>query len=108
MGSFTAAQVIADLKYTPGFIDAEDWYTFVEPGPGSLRGLNIVMGRQLIESVPRQQFKSELHAVREELLPRFAGQGWATPCSQNVQNMFCELSKYIRGSSRNVYKPFNQ
>src|SRR5271165_106791 len=41
MGSFYTGQVIADLKYAQ-MKDAEDWETFAVPGPGSMRGLNIV------------------------------------------------------------------
>jgi hypothetical protein len=49
LGSFIAAQVIADLKYMPPFFDenigiptafADDWYSFAASGPGSRRGLN--------------------------------------------------------------------
>jgi hypothetical protein len=51
LGSFLAAQVIADLKYLPPLFDrdigiptsyADDWYTFAASGPGSRRGLNRV------------------------------------------------------------------
>jgi hypothetical protein len=53
LGSFIAAQVIADLKYMPPLFDpdlgiptsfADDWYTFAASGPGSRRGLNRVIG----------------------------------------------------------------
>jgi hypothetical protein len=41
MGTFLSGQVIADLKNTKDnpLQDAEDWWTWCAPGPGSLRGL---------------------------------------------------------------------
>ncbi len=42
IGSFLAAQIVADLKNTKGHAlsNALDWDTFCAPGPGSLRGTN--------------------------------------------------------------------
>jgi hypothetical protein len=40
LGSFMVAQVVADVKYAQ-LKNARDWATFVAPGPGSKRGLNV-------------------------------------------------------------------
>jgi hypothetical protein len=105
MGSFTAAQVIADLKYTPNFMQAEDWATFVHSGPGSRAGLNIVMGRAPTTPWNEAEWVKRILELRELLIPKFMYQGWEIPHAQDVQNNLCELSKYVRGYSRNTFVP---
>jgi hypothetical protein len=96
MGSFMAAQVVADLKNTDAHIlrRAEDWWTFAAHGPGSLRGLSWFHG----EKVTPRTFESALVSARE----------WcysvdtisvAHLCNQNLQNCFCEYDKYMRIAS---------
>ncbi len=45
LANFMSAQIIADLKYVEPLRSANDWVTFAAPGPGSMRGLNRVLGR---------------------------------------------------------------
>lgn len=105
MGTFTAAQVIADLKYTPAFRNARDWDTFVHSGPGSRAGLNIVFGRPPTEPWREEEWVRRVLELREALIPRFFEQGWEIPHAQDVQSGLCELSKYVRGYSRNTFVP---
>jgi hypothetical protein len=48
LGSFIAAQVVADLKYIEPLNKRFDWQTFAASGPGSRRGLNRVARRSQI------------------------------------------------------------
>lgn len=105
MGSFTGAQVIADLKYTPAFLNAPDWHTFVHSGPGSRAGLNIILGRQPTSPWNEKEWVKNILELREKLAPRFIEQGWEIPHAQDVQSGLCELSKYVRGYSRNTFIP---
>jgi alpha-glutamyl/putrescinyl thymine pyrophosphorylase clade 1 len=105
MGTFTAAQVIADLKYTPRYRDAKDWYTFVHSGPGSRAGLNLLLGRPRIAPWKEGDWVAKIQEMREALTPKFVEQGWEIPHAQDVQNNLCEFSKYIRGFSRNTFVP---
>ena len=107
LGSFLAAQIIADLKNTAGhpLQDASDWHTWAAPGPGSLRGLEAYFGRP----------------VRPAGFTVAIGQAWANVKPllpedlqdlhmQDFQNCLCEFSKYIRvkegnGHVRNKYAP---
>ena len=41
--SFMAGQVVADLMYVAPFKHAPDWMTFAVPGPGSKRGLIVLL-----------------------------------------------------------------
>lgn len=45
LGTFMAAQIVADCKYTPVLADTDDWWTWAAPGPGSLKGMNRLVGR---------------------------------------------------------------
>jgi hypothetical protein len=73
LGSFIAAQVIADLKYIEPFKFAIDWWTFAASGPGSRRGLNRVarptqsVDANWIEGVWREALKELLSKVNAML-----------------------------------------
>lgn len=107
LGSFMAAQVVADLKYTAPLDKAIDWYYWAASGPGSRRGLNRVLGRDVnaswTEKLWRESFDGLWHEVYDEL-------NWATPLTgQDLQNCLCEFDKYERahlgeGRPKQLYK----
>lgn len=104
LGSFLAAQVVADMKNTPKhpMYDADDWYTWAAPGPGSMRGLEAYFGAK----VSLQQFMPLLRRVKTEVEPLLAPM--PPICMQDMQNCMCEFSKYVkltegRGHARNRY-----
>lgn len=96
VGSFVAAQVVADCKYAGKMRKAPDWFYFAASGPGSRRGLNRVFNLPVDKSVDettwRERFK-KLHndienlAHYEKLMPIHA---------QDLQNCLCEFDKYER------------
>lgn len=98
LGSFLAAQVVADIKYTPNsFLSAaHDWWTFVAPGPGSLRGLSWFRYGEIGKVTPAYflgHFLNVRSYVDENLnlsVPQF--------CNQDLQNCLCEFDKYMRVS----------
>lgn len=95
IGSFMAAQVVADLKRTDYLGNAPDYTTFCAPGPGSQRGLNIILGKPLDQQWNQPKFEAEVNKLRD-VVPFGLD-------AQNTQNCLCEFSKYIRGSSRSKY-----
>lgn len=113
LGSFLAAQVIADLKNTKNTIwaDADDWWSFVVPGPGSIKGMNYYMERKpLTKNIPLEQFKREIVDAKNYLRDQFNTNSIYLPriCNQDLQNCFCEFSKYMRilrmeGKSKRKY-----
>jgi hypothetical protein len=107
LGSFMAAQVIADMKYTKLFTPekTEDWHTFAASGPGSRRGLNLLLGAEIEQPWTEKDWHQQLIGVRNTILPMFIELGWELPHAQDVQNMLCEFSKYKRGYSRNKFVP---
>ncbi|MEY9401743.1 hypothetical protein ABIF66_002944 [Bradyrhizobium japonicum] len=96
VGSFMAAQVLADLKYVEPLRSAQDWMSFAISGPGSRRGLNRVMNRPpdapWIEPAWRRAFGRFEDAIRPELQRIGLGD---LHC-QDLQNCLCEIDKYLR------------
>lgn len=99
LGSFMAAQVVADLKNTPGhpLNRAPDWYEWCAPGPGSLRGLNRLLGNGAVRTaLPPDPFRAHVRKLAEATNAVIEPLGWAPLCAQDVQNCLCEFDKYER------------
>jgi hypothetical protein len=92
LGSFLAAQVVADLKNTVGhpLKEAVDWYTFVAPGPGSIRGASWFHYGEP-ERVTPATFMGHFIEIAE-YTRRFD----IKLCHQDLQNCLCEFDKYCR------------
>lgn len=99
IGSFLAAQVVADLKNTVGhpLFMAEDHQTFVEPGPGSIKGVSWFHfgepGR-----ISERSFRYHFDKVRE-----YVDEHWPDDVppvhNQDLQNCLCEFDKFCRVST---------
>lgn len=102
---FMAAQIVADLKYTVFFRHATDWWTWCSPGPGSIKGLNILLGRPVDSSAPKN-FLEEVNKLRVVLGERLPKMPYFH--AQDVQNCCCEFFKYTRalegGKSKRTYQ----
>ena len=109
MGSFIAAQIVADVKWTPALRSAPDWATFAAPGPGSVRGLNRVMGRDVNAPWSPEEWHAELLRLRKAIIPKLP-KGLRDLDAQNLQNCLCETDKMLRakngeGRPRQNFKP---
>jgi hypothetical protein len=115
LGSFMAAQVVADIKYDPRspLRTAPDWQYWAAPGPGSKRGLNRVMGadhdRPFTDREWTFHFADLLQLVNMRLSPRMGG----PLTGQDLQNCLCEFDKYERvrlgqGKPRSGYTAVQQ
>ena len=109
LGSFMAAQVIADLKYTPALKRAKDWRTFAASGPGSRRGLNRVFGMPLDIKLSELQWRKDLTKLRDAVLPLLP-KPLQDLHAQDIQNCLCEFDKYERartgeGKPKQLYAP---
>jgi hypothetical protein len=109
---FLAAQVVADLKNTPGnhLAKAEDWWTWATPGPGSRRGVNRFyewsVGRKLTDDAWLMKML-QIKRVTGAMLPKRL---LTTMCMQDWQNCMCEFDKYERvrhgeGRPKQNYRP---
>ncbi len=107
-GSFMVGQIVADLKYEDPILKvAPDWATWAVSGPGSRRGLNRVMGRDLNVGWNEKFFLEVLLALREEVNEQLPP--WMEKLhAQDLQNCLCEFDKYERvrlgqGKPRSLY-----
>ena len=97
VGSFISAQIVADLKHTSVLRGAPDRDTFCAPGPGSMSGLNWLLGRNILNHWNQPDFEHEVNVLRAEVA------GVEVVDAQDMQNCLCEIFKYQRGSSRSKY-----
>lgn len=113
VGTFMAAQIIADAKYTDPLLDAPDWWTWAAPGPGSCRGLNRLVGRPVNASWKHEEWLRLINRLREKVTADFAregllSKGFPVPHAQDSQGFCCEYDKYERtrlgeGTPRSLY-----
>jgi hypothetical protein len=108
---FLAAQVVADLKYTPILEDAPDWWSWAVPGPGSRRGINRYFNEHPDHPMTDEVWKDALDVMISEvqpILPKAVGRLHA----QDWQSVMCEYSKWKRikegGRGKQRYKPSNE
>lgn len=108
LGPFLSAQVVADLKNTLGHAlqEAPDWWTFVAPGPGSIRGASW-FHYEKSDVVTYSNFKPHFDLIRV-----YVDENWPDDqeaiCNQDLQNCLCEFDKYMRvkngtGRSKRLY-----
>lgn len=95
LGSFMAAQVVADMKYAPVLRDAKDWDTFAAPGPGSKRGLNRVYDNP-IDKPWGSKWHTHLLALKDDIDFMTVEAKMPHIHAQDLQNCLCEFDKYER------------
>lgn len=109
IGTFIAAQVVADMKYTPQFSGVEDWWTFAASGPGSRRGLNRVCGRPVDKSWSEEAWWNTLRELSCKVNSALYRSTLPPIHAQDLQNCLCEFDKYERvrlgeGRMKSTYK----
>ena len=109
-GPFMAYEVVTDLRHTRYLRDAPDIYTWANAGPGAIRGLNRLYGRELgAKPKPQQtndemiQLMAELNALdergfNETFGPPQIGSPHAGPRfeARDIEHTLCEFDKYER------------
>lgn len=97
MGSFMAAQVLADIKYVEPLLSAKDWWTFASSGPGSRRGMWYVMGQDPKKNHWKEhEWREALSELQELVRPHLREAGMPRMHAQDLQNCLCEYHKYRR------------
>ncbi|WNM68027.1 hypothetical protein SEA_SIRVICTOR_55 [Microbacterium phage SirVictor] len=91
LGPFLAMQIATDMGYCEGEPDQEN--TFVLAGPGSRKGVGFLLGKTSASPAEAQRVISTFPVDKLPPLPRSNGR----PASwMDIQNVFCEFSKYAR------------
>lgn len=107
-GSFLAGQVVADLKFYDPLRKAKDWWTFAPSGPGSRRGMNILLDRPVRAPWKEPSWRAALRSLQDAIDPWAEEQGLSRIAAHNLQNCLCEFSKYAQAQGgkrpRNLYE----
>lgn len=111
LGSFLAGQVVADLAQLRHGEAWPDRATWAPVGPGSARGLNRLLGREVRRAVSQSEFERWLPSVAAAFAagaPDIFAERRLT--NFDVQNCLCECDKALRlaggeGSVRARYSP---
>lgn len=97
MGPFMRNQMVADIRYSPynkwNGAKFTDWSTCVEAGPGTLKGLNYLHGKEPDDKVEDSYGKlMELQALlmKHPMVPPV----FEDP--NNCSNVMCEFSKFMK------------
>jgi hypothetical protein len=111
LGSFIAAQIVADLKYIKEcpLSKADDWMTFAASGPGSRRGLNRWRGYVPENPYKEREWRLDLESILPAVNEQLARKGLEPLHAQDLQNCLCEFDKYERarlgeGTPKQIYK----
>ncbi len=92
LGGFMAYEIVTDLRHTKMLDTAPDIMTWANAGPGAVRGLNRIHGRELEKGLSQKQACSEMKALLE-LAPSY---GWLDWEMREVEHTLCEVDKYER------------
>ncbi len=105
-GPFMAYEVVTDLRHTRYLRNAPDIYTWANAGPGAIRGLNRLYGRELKAQPKAAQTNAEMRLLMDNLnaLGNFDfgsvfGQwepGKLRVEMRDVEHTLCEFDKYER------------
>jgi hypothetical protein len=87
LGSFLAGQIVADLRFDQYLHYAPDWGTFAVMGPGSKKGMDILMGAGTTE----RNFHDRLKFLNMNVMGVIPSLDM-----QDLQNCLCEFQKFMR------------
>ena len=116
MGPFMAYEVVTDLRHTNLLDDAKDVLMWANAGPGAMRGLNRLTGRELGYSKRSHDWVSEmqeLYKIVQTRLPvHILQRNDMRYEMREIEGGLCEFDKYSRivkgeGRTRSIYKENN-
>src|SRR5574343_225553 len=97
-GPFMAYEVVTDLRHTRYLRDANDTMTWANAGPGAIRGLNRMYGRDLNAQPPKSQTNEEMRLLMLEMNASIDlwPEPWPELEMRDVEHSLCEFDKYER------------
>lgn len=105
-GPFMAYEVVTDLRHTRYLEQAPDIYTWANAGPGAIRGLNRLYGRDLNAKPKASQTNAEmlelmndLNGYDEPVFNQVFGEPGQVPPRfemRDIEHSLCETDKYFR------------
>lgn len=97
-GPFMAYEVVTDLRHTRYLRNAPDIHTWANAGPGAIRGLNRMFGREVNAQPPKVQTNLEMLGSMDWLNGDAAlwPAKWPRLEMRDVEHSLCEFDKYER------------
>lgn len=92
-GPFMAYEVVTDMRHTRYLSNAPDILTWANAGPGAIRGLNRLLGRDLLTHPKATQTNDEMFQLMKAI-----GLHWEHgPLEmRDIEHSLCEFDKYER------------
>lgn len=94
-GDFMAYEVVTDLRHTRYLKDAPDINTWAVAGPGAIRGLHRLHGREYKKSMTQTQALDEMRELLDlskgalpHIIPKLE--------LRDIEHSLCETDKYLR------------
>ena len=116
MGPFMAYEVVTDLRHTYILDEAHDIMTWANAGPGAMRGLNRLTGRELDFSNRSHDWNTEMQELYQIVIRRLPAHMVMRNDRmyelRDIEGGLCEFDKYSRilkneGRTRSIYKHNN-
>ena len=109
LGPFLAYEIVTDLRHTCIGDEALDINTWANAGPGAMRGLNRIFGRELTYVSKRHDWCSEMRKLLD-ISDLYLEKGVGTLELRDIEHSLCEFDKYERvrngqGQPRSKYYP---
>lgn len=113
IGGFIAYEVVSDLAYSGHLRNAVDLFTWAHCGPGAVRGLNRLFGRELNSTQGQNVSLIEMRDILEIANSDKSSLSSDIPrpiTMREIEGGLCETDKYLRirngeGSTRSKYVP---
>ena len=108
-GDFMAYEIVTDLNHTPGLMaTAPDVMTWANAGPGAIRGLNRIHGRELERKLTKEASNLEMQTLLAASQAHWPIE-WPKWDMRTVEHTLCEFDKYQRllkneGKVKGVYR----
>lgn len=110
IADFTSYEFVTDLRWTSLLSNAKDIMTWANPGPGAMRGLNRLHGRELEKKQHKHLFVCEMRQLLDmSQNPDNWPVYWKPLEMRDIEHTLCEFDKYERarlgqGRPRGVYR----
>ena len=96
-GGFMSYEVVSDLLHTPVLAQAQDRLTWANAGPGAIRGLNRIHGRDLKKGMNQPQANNEMRDLLVSAGKYIGSHIKVTDMDMRViEHSLCEWDKYER------------
>ena len=94
-GPFMSYEIITDLRHTYLLDQAKDIYTWANAGPGAMRGLNRIYGRELNYTSRKHDWNQEMFELLK-FSPEYFSEGFPKLEMRDIEHSLCEFDKYER------------